>query len=275
MMDPQQLFHLIHPVLRRRNDILWDTFKNKLPICWSLSAFPNFEISKAVCNIVALISTLKAFSHLKLVNNCKVSDKITTCFFWHSLKTKPSNLVICVNGWWMEPLGQICAWWRFQSCFTWFTPTEVLFSMPQMGSKLFWTCLEWVSEPQSRATCFIGPNRWNWMTVVFVCSWQSPKKILLEQDWEDFSLRNSIPVFWDLHSQHVIIIELGSCLFLFLLFSRAFNFFFSLCHLPPLWGLSPYRENALISYPKMWSCAIFQHIFSYIFISFQLGSDSS
>lgn len=142
MMDPQQFFHLIHLVLRRRrNHICWDTFKNKLPTCWSLSAFPNFEMNKAVCNIVALISILKAFSHLKLVNNYEVSAKITTCSFWHSLKTKPSSLVICVNGWQMEPLGQICAWWRFQSCFAWFTPTEVLFSMPQMGSKPLWTCL--------------------------------------------------------------------------------------------------------------------------------------
>lgn len=118
------------------------------------------------------------------------------------------------------------------------------FSMPQMGSKLFWTCLEWVSEPQSRAMCFIGPNRWNWMTVVFVCSWQSPKKILLEQDWEDFSLRNSIPVFWDPHSQHVIIIELGSCLFLFLLFSRAFKYFF-LCATFLHCGDFPHTEKML------------------------------
>lgn len=115
-MDPQQVLHLIHPVLRRRNHTLWGSFKNKLPICWSLSAFPNFEISKTVCNIMALISTLKAFSHLKLINNCRASDKITTCPYWHSFKTKPSNLPICVNESQVESLGQICGWWRFQSC---------------------------------------------------------------------------------------------------------------------------------------------------------------
>lgn len=115
-MDPQQVLHLIHPVLRRRNHILWGTFKNKLPICWSLSAFPNFKISKTPCKIMAVISTLKAFSHLKLVNNCRASDKITTYSYCHSSKTKPSNLPICVNESEAESLGQICSWWRFQSC---------------------------------------------------------------------------------------------------------------------------------------------------------------
>lgn len=78
LMDSQQVLHLIHPVLRRRIHILWGTFKNKFPICERLKDFPNFEISKTVCKIMALISTLKAFSHLKLVNNCRASDKITT-----------------------------------------------------------------------------------------------------------------------------------------------------------------------------------------------------
>lgn len=168
-MDPQQVLHLIHPVLRRRNHTLWGSFKNKLPICWSLSAFPNFEISKTVCNIMALISTLKAFSHLKLINNCRASDKITTCPYWHSFKTKPSNLPICVNESQVESLGQICGWWRFQSCLAdlhllkFSSPygLQTFLNMSGLSSLLLTLShtTKWVSEPQSGSLCFIAPSR--------------------------------------------------------------------------------------------------------------------
>lgn len=91
------------------------------------------------------------------------------------------------------------------------------------------------------------------------------------------SMRNSISAFWDFHSQHVIIVEWGGLPFSFFNFFSCLSFFFfSLCHLPPLWGLFPSTEKALTS-PKMRSglCVGFQHTFSCIFTSFQLGSDSS
>lgn len=76
--------------------------------------------------------------------------------------------------------------------------------------------LEWVSEPQSGALCFVGSHKRNYMIVVFVCSWQSPRNI-----WKTVSL------FFGIFVLSMSFIELGGCLFLFLLSSHAFHFFSS------------------------------------------------
>lgn len=115
-MDPQQILHLINFNSSCSEEEESHTLKALLKINFQYAKATNFEISRTMCKIMVLISALKAFSHLELLNNCRASDKITTSSYWHSFKTKPSNLPIWVNDSQVESLGQICSCRRFQSC---------------------------------------------------------------------------------------------------------------------------------------------------------------
>lgn len=120
---------------------------------------------------MVLVSTLKAFSYLKLVNNCTASDEITKCSYWHSFKTKHSNLPICVSISLVESLGQICSWCSFQLiyiCWCSFLHTieVVQTSLNTSGMSLFiiinfFPLLLSVSLwTQIGPLCIIAPNKW-------------------------------------------------------------------------------------------------------------------